>query len=585
LPLRRFDVALILRQQIDQLQKVRSFGEDRIDWRLGISPHSAIPAVARRACGAWAWILKRQNADPKLFQGRTHGLELGKRAAIVPSHRLNHFTDWAKTLPNARGPLPKRTGDQWVWALSTVADWLDSISETPEGFSTHELRERNAKIKVMANAASEEVNRRIDAMRQEWASITDEPFPGVDIESIRELTARCGMSLDRSLEGKFTLADVWPGVIGYMKSLKDKRDPSATTAAHRHESNAPKYRATSHSDETTRGRFFLLTILEILFGLGCWEFADFLSDHGNPRLSSLSFFISLASLVVYVGLLIHPVWQRTRIIAGICIVLCVTIGLLIIRISGGAAPSVLPSTPPSGGVGLAPPVPAPSSRQPEKAAPPSTPSISESAPSVTATTAPWETTTRQPFQILRRVAVFHVGDNGYTASVALDANGNFPPYTPVVFGAYDPQPLEFVAKNWILYVNATFDDGRNFIELKEGNPDFFPPGWDMNQDRQAMEVVDPNGRAIFQVFYDNNLEITIYGVFMSKPGEGFVADKRGLTQFSDKAVDASGCSSRTRFPPIFKYPSSQHLGERILPLSATNATSQPESGQVAKTGQ
>jgi hypothetical protein len=183
------------------------------------------------------------------------------------------------------------------------------------------------------------------------------------------------------------------------------------------------------------------------------------------------------------------------------------------------------------------------------------------------------------------VAVFHVGDNGYTASVALDANGNFPPYTPVVFGAYDPQPLEFVAKNWILYVNATFDDGRNFIELKEGNPDFFPPGWDMNQDRQAMEVVDPNGRAIFQVFYDNNLEITIYGVFMSKPGEGFVADKRGLTQFSDKAVDASGCSSRTRFPPIFKYPSSQHLGERILPLSATNATSQPESGQVAKTGQ
>ena len=111
-------------------------------WRTGIAPHAVgVAQAARRACGAWAWMLRRGFNDGE-YAGWAHVLEplplphkpgkrpkpgktIGRREA-TPWGRLNEFARWVSTLPGVKGMPGANVGELWLWALRTAADWLDA---------------------------------------------------------------------------------------------------------------------------------------------------------------------------------------------------------------------------------------------------------------------------------------------------------------------------------------------------------------------------------------------------------------------------------------------------------------------------
>lgn len=64
-----------------------------------------------------------------------------------------------------------------------------------------------------------------DEMKAEWASVTDDPFP-TDAEKWVEYCSQFGMSFDRAMDGKFTLAEVWPIIIGRLKAADQNQQLS-----------------------------------------------------------------------------------------------------------------------------------------------------------------------------------------------------------------------------------------------------------------------------------------------------------------------------------------------------------------------
>ena len=114
--------------------------------RTGISPAPTVNKTARVACGAWAWIVRWYGGE---YHGHTHAMGYvpfsrkeydaaragdpdsprGKQGRVVidPWNRLEKFTEWASALPNASGMPGGSRVDSWLWALLTVAAWLDSF--------------------------------------------------------------------------------------------------------------------------------------------------------------------------------------------------------------------------------------------------------------------------------------------------------------------------------------------------------------------------------------------------------------------------------------------------------------------------
>jgi len=132
--LNRVQIAAKLRRQADALEsQINSIG------RLGISPAPIVRQTARVACGAWAWIARHYGQK---FDGKTHQVWFlaGVPTPEVkePWHRMNAFTTWASSLPGASSmPAPPVTSPQggapgtkaWVWALGTVAKWLEAQAD------------------------------------------------------------------------------------------------------------------------------------------------------------------------------------------------------------------------------------------------------------------------------------------------------------------------------------------------------------------------------------------------------------------------------------------------------------------------
>jgi len=138
----KLEVAAELRglaKELEQIQRLEPAATSR--WRVGVVLGvPKLAKVARRTCAAWAWIVRQG-----LTSGNYAGFVLprkdereNQRFANLPHYRLREFVKWATTLPRAKG-LPHDTrgtygnsGDNWIWAINTVADWLDNVPDKPE---------------------------------------------------------------------------------------------------------------------------------------------------------------------------------------------------------------------------------------------------------------------------------------------------------------------------------------------------------------------------------------------------------------------------------------------------------------------
>jgi hypothetical protein len=96
------------------------------------------------------------------------------------------------------------------------------------------------------------------------------------------------------------------------------------------------------------------------------------------------------------------------------------------------------------------------------------------------------------------------------------------------------------------------------VEIKHN--EFSQPqrGWDRNFDESALEFVDPQGRALFQLIYQDSTNVALYGVFSPSPGFVLAMTKEGTT------INPLGSFNLP--PPLFKYPSREHPGERVQKL-------------------
>ncbi len=229
------ECASLLRGYAVDLEGIKRHFSD-FEWRTWIPIHrEAFPAeanfvvevVARRACGAWAWIIRHGLLATDTFAGHTHGTIGRWRQRISADDRLDAFTRWAAGLPGATGMPPAvvgRTGcggDAWIWALRTVADLLDRAEPG---------RERVADRRLPDNVQPRSGRRRRRP-------------PQCSIECVKPHTLRAGgkdidVTLPQFLSVK-ALVTVWPDRLNLGPDKKHQpprslRDLSGKDDAHKH---------------------------------------------------------------------------------------------------------------------------------------------------------------------------------------------------------------------------------------------------------------------------------------------------------------------------------------------------------------
>ncbi len=82
-----------------------------------------------------------------------------------------------------------------------------------------------------------------------------------------------------------------------------------------------------------------------------------------------------------------------------------------------------------------------------------------------------------------------------------------------------------------------------------------PAEWDMNSDEKALEIVNEKQQPVFQLYYKSPSQIIINGLFFN----GYVTV---LASENDLGIGTDVEKEPYPIKPIFKYPSSQHSGER-----------------------
>lgn len=118
--------------------------------------------------------------------------------------------------------------------------------------------------------------------------------------------------------------------------------------------------------------------------------------------------------------------------------------------------------------------------------------------------------------------------------------------------------VSFVAyvSNGKFYVDTSLYGGRGISPVVIKGNEFLvkPPNWDKNYDENALEVINQDGDPILQLIYDTQHHIVMYGIF-PYPGGVAVVDKSGFTMDDSFKV--------LHLRPMFKYPSSSYLGQRV----------------------
>jgi hypothetical protein len=136
-----------------------------------------------------------------------------------------------------------------------------------------------------------------------------------------------------------------------------------------------------------------------------------------------------------------------------------------------------------------------------------------------------------------------------------DFTGNNTPMTIASLGGLVPfNPHIFGSK---LYLDVSVWDGTNFtpITIKDNIANVLPANWDKNYDDYAYEVVNEEGDPIFQIIYETQFKIVVNGIFPF-PGGIVIAD--------DSGIHINAPFDTLHLKPIFKYPSKDNQGVRII---------------------
>lgn len=160
-----------------------------------------------------------------------------------------------------------------------------------------------------------------------------------------------------------------------------------------------------------------------------------------------------------------------------------------------------------------------------------------------------------PFREEVDVLTFHLGERGISASAKLSdlAEGK-----STLFDLYGFKPVTVEKKGDNLSVDVTLWGGTGKPPLEIRGNHFkvnTPSGWDRNANDNAIEVVSPTGKVIFQMIRRTPTDVVFNGIFPLPNGMIFVAGPNGaigpLRAVPDDFV----------LHPIFKYPSWKYPGK------------------------
>ncbi len=108
--------------------------------------------------------------------------------------------------------------------------------------------------------------------------------------------------------------------------------------------------------------------------------------------------------------------------------------------------------------------------------------------------------------------------------------------------------------------------GAEPIHVRDNVAVNLPEKWDTNQDDYAYEVINDKGNLIFQMSYETQFTLIIYGIFPS-PNGVIQTDMAGFRTLTSPSIPL-------QLDFIFKYPSKQFPGIRRIPLVINTQNSQ-----------
>ncbi|MFC2022904.1 hypothetical protein ACFLTL_01935 [Chloroflexota bacterium] len=125
--------------------------------------------------------------------------------------------------------------------------------------------------------------------------------------------------------------------------------------------------------------------------------------------------------------------------------------------------------------------------------------------------------------------------------------------------------IDMYVKDGKLYVDADVSDGISDYPIEIRGFSFLvnPENWDKNYDNNAFEVVNQEGKPVFQFILESQYSFILRGVFPI-PGGGVVWATESLSVINPSPFEIFS------LVPIFKYPSSEFQGERVIPFVSNN---------------
>jgi hypothetical protein len=111
------------------------------------------------------------------------------------------------------------------------------------------------------------------------------------------------------------------------------------------------------------------------------------------------------------------------------------------------------------------------------------------------------------------------------------------------------------AENGSLLLDCTLYDDKetSAVVITRNEFEVIHPSWDKNSSERALEIVNSEKQPVFQIIYESDTQIRIFGLFYGKTG-AVVLDGNGMHPVLKKPTPYP-------FKPIFKYPSFKYPGE------------------------
>jgi hypothetical protein len=259
-------------------------------------------------------------------------------------------------------------------------------------------------------------------------------------------------------------------------------------------------------------RVIVLSLLETVVILGFWQLFELLG-HNYPRLASVCIFISISSIVVYGGIILHEIWPRSKIIFVICVILCGSVGYLVYTVSG--------STPPV---------------------------LSETLDNAEAA--------HSRLFSLPPETKSELMAGGESTVLAPDKDGNMP-LTQIE--RIPPLSIRMVHGSILFTANVT--DGHEMADIQDNEIVSLPLGWDMNHDDSCVEIVNGDHKPVFQIlYYPGKTTILVLGAF-GDTGKYYWVNEVGIV--IQKEPWNFGASFYSPCSRIFKYPSIKFPGQKF----------------------